>query len=519
VIPAATAPYQSATAAGDNGVAPALPSTALAGSREGLNELITLVARTIRDALAETRAAGPLPPGAPHEVLAATRALLGPAALPEYGCGPDAALYRLATALTRHGLDLSHPHAAAHLQPPPLVVAVAADALATAGNSSLDTYDSGPATLAVEGWVVEVLTRMTGWGPDAGGVFTPGGSMSNLLALLLAREYAADQCGVDTRRDGVAGLSRPVVLASEVAHFSVQRSCAALGLGETAVHPVPVDHRYRIRPDALAAQLTQLRELGAAVTPIAVVATAGTTDFGSIDPLPEIAALAAEHRVWLHVDAAYGFGALFSDRMAPLLTGLSAADSVTLDLHKIGWQPASASAVLLRDAGRFTPLNRQVAYLNPVDDALAGYDGLLGRSLQTTRRPDTVKIAATILAHGRIGLGGMIDVCHDLARYAQRRIDTEPALELVSPAQLSTVVFRYRGSRAGGDSALNSALRRRLLRSGRALIGRTEVRLDGPTAPSSVCLKLTLLNPTAHQHDIDTLLDAVLSAGRDEDQP
>jgi L-2,4-diaminobutyrate decarboxylase len=518
VIPAATAPYQPATAAGDDGAAPPIPPSALAGSREGLNELITLVSRTMRDALAETRATGPLPPGAPHEVLAATRALLGPAALPEYGCGPDAALHQLATALTRHGLDLSHPHAAAHLQPPPLAVAVAADALATAGNASLDTYDSGPATLAVEGWVVEVLAGMAGWGPDAGGVFTPGGSMSNLLALLLAREYSAGQRGVDTRRDGVSGLPRPVVLASDVAHFSVQRACAALGLGEAAVLPIAVDHRYRMRPDALATQLTQLRQLGAAVTPVAVVATAGTTDFGSIDPLPEIAALAAEHRVWLHVDAAYGFGALFSDRMAPLLAGLPCADSVTLDLHKIGWQPASASAVLLRDAARFNPLNRQVAYLNPVDDTLAGYDGLLGRSLQTTRRPDTVKIAATILAHGRAGLGGMVDVCHDLARYAQRRIDTEPALELVSPAQLSTVVFRYRGSRAGGDSTLNSALRRRLLRSGRALVGRTEVRLDGPTAPLSVCLKLTLLNPTARQHDIDSLLDVVLAAGHDEER-
>jgi L-2,4-diaminobutyrate decarboxylase len=514
VIPAATAPYQPAITSGDDGDAQAIPPSALAGSREGLNELATLVARIVHGALTVTRSAGPLPPGAPYEVLAAARDLLGPAALPEYGTGADDALHRLATVLTRHGLDLSHPHAAAHLQPPPLAVAVAADALATAGNASLDTYDSGPATLAVEGWVVDVLIRMAGLGGDAGGVFTPGGSMSNLLALLLAREHAAARCGVDTRRDGVAGLPRPVVLASEVAHFSVQRACATLGLGEAAVRPVAVDHHYRMRPEALAAQLAQL---SADTMAVAVVATAGTTDFGSVDPLPQIAALAAEHRVWLHVDAAYGFGALFSERMAPLLAGLGAADSVTLDLHKIGWQPASASAVLVRDAARFAPLDSPVAYLNPVDDTLAGYGGLLGRSLQTTRRADTVKVAATLLAHGRLGLGRMVDACHDLARHAQRRIDTEPTLELVSPAQLSTVVFRYRGSRPGSDSMLNAALRRRLLHSGRALVGRTEVRLDGPAAPPSVCLKLTLLNPTARPQDIDTLLEAVLAAGHDEE--
>jgi L-2,4-diaminobutyrate decarboxylase len=272
-----------------------------------------------------------------------------------------------------------------------------------------------------------------------------------------------------------------------------------------------------MRPDALAARLAELDDLGDEATPIAVVATAGTTDFGTVDPLPRIAELTRRRGVWLHVDAAYGYGALFSDRMAPLVEGLERADSITLDLHKIGWQPAAASAVLLRDRAGFAPLERQVAYLNPVDDAAAGYDGLLGRSLQTTRRADAVKIAATFLAHGRAGLAAMIETCHDLARCAQRRIVAEPALDLVSPAELSTVVFRYRGSRPGADSALNAGLRRRLLRSGGPLVGRTEVRLDGPARAASVCLKLTLLNPTARPEDIDELIDAVLAAGHDEE--
>ncbi|HEY6425434.1 MAG TPA: pyridoxal-dependent decarboxylase [Pseudonocardiaceae bacterium] len=511
MIPAAMAPPRPLVAPD---CAPAIPLATLAGSREGLSELSTLVAHVVSSARNTARAAGPLPPGLPQEVLNAARAILGPAQLPECGIGSDVALHRLATALTRHGLDLSHPHAAAHLQPPPLAVAVAADALASAGNASLDTYDSGPATLAVESWVIEVLIRMAGMASGAGGVLTPGGSMSNLLALLLARDHAAGRRGVDARRDGIAALPRPVVLVSAAAHFSVQRACAALGLGEAAVRAVALDHRYRMRADALAAQLG---EIDGSSTPVAVVATAGTTDFGSVDPLPQIAEVTAEHGVWLHVDAAYGFGALFSDRMAPLLAGLGAADSVTLDLHKIGWQPAAASAVLVSDPARFAPLERQVAYLNPADDTVAGYDGLLGRSLQTTRRADAVKIAATLLSHGRDGLGLMVDACHDLARHAQRRIDSEPALDLVSPAELSTVVFRYRGSRPGGDGPLNAALRRRLLRSGRALVGRTEVRLDGPAAPPSVCLKLTLLNPTARSQDIDTLLDAVLAAGHEEE--
>lgn len=489
------------------------PSRLTTSPAEHLETVTNLIAGTVTGALCDDPTRGPLPPGTPPEVLDAARAMLGPAELSEHGMGSDAALHWLATTQARYGLNLYHPHAAAHLQPPPLTVAVAADTLASAANASLDTYDSGPAALAIEGWVIEVLARLAGM-DGAGGVLTPGGSMSNLLALLLARDHAAGRRGIDVRRDGVAALPRPVVLASEVAHFSVQRACAALGLGEAAVHTVEVDHRYRMRPDALAARLG---ELSRGVTPIAVVATAGTTDFGSLDPLPEIAEVTARHGVWLHVDAAYGFGALFSDRLAPLLRGLAAADSVTLDLHKIGWQPAAASAVLVRDVACFAPLDYRVGYLNPLDDTAAGYDGLLGRSLQTTRRADALKIAATLLAHGRAGLGRMVDICHDLARHAQRRIDAEPTLELVSPAELTTVVFRYRSSRPGADSRLNAELRRRLLRSGRALVGRTMVALDGPAAPASVCLKLTLLNPAAQPEDIDALLESVIAAGHAEE--
>ncbi|MQA25542.1 MAG: aminotransferase class V-fold PLP-dependent enzyme [Micromonosporaceae bacterium] len=484
----------------------------LAGSRDGLAEVSALVASAARQARGARRPSGPLPAGRPADVLAAASAALGPETLPVDGVGAEAALRRLATLLTEHGLDLTHPSAAAHLQPPALSVAIAADLLASAGNASLDTYDSGPSAIAVERWLIGVLADLARLGPRADGVMTPGGSLSNLLGLLLARDAVALRGGVDARRHGVSRLPGPVVFCSELSHFSVHRACAALGLGEGGVRPVPVDHRRRMRPEALRELLLSL---GPDETPVAVVATAGTTDFGSVDPLPEIAEIAGSHGLWLHVDAAYGFGALFSDRLASRLTGLELADSITLDLHKLGWQPAAASVLLVSDAGAFTALDREVAYLNPADDVDAGYDGLLGRSLQTTRRPDAVKVAATLLAYGRAGLGRMVDACHDLARHAQRRIVAEPRLELVAPAELTTVVFRYCcGASSAIEDRVNGALRRRLLESGEALIGRTSARVAGPGSPERVCLKLTLLNPTAGPADVDQLLDAVLTAGQ-----
>ncbi|MDG9717262.1 aminotransferase class V-fold PLP-dependent enzyme [Streptomyces sp. DH24] len=487
------------------------PASLLASSSEGLAEVLAALTDAVDATQAARRPDGPIPAGTPADVLAAASQALGAAELPAEGLGPKAALQLLATVLVEHGIDLSHPRAAAHLQPPALAVAVAADALASATNASLDTYDSGPSAIAVERWLIGLLTRLAGLGERADGVLTPGGSLSNLLGLLLARDAAAHRRGVDAREHGVTALPGPVVFCSELAHFSTHRACAALGLGEAAVQPLPVDGRRRMRPDALAAALDSL---GPDQTPVAVVATAGTTDFGSVDPLPEIAEIAAGHGVWMHVDAAYGFGALFSERLATRLAGLELADSVTLDLHKIGWQPAATSVLLVSDTTAFTSLDREVAYLNPTDDSEAGYDGLLGRSLQTTRRPDAVKAAATLLTYGRTGMGRMVDACHDLARHAERRILAEPELELVAPAELTTVVFRYRGSDPSAADDLNGALRRRLLESGSALVGRTEATAAGPGSPKRVCLKFTLLNPTATTDDIDGLVDIVLDAGR-----
>jgi L-2,4-diaminobutyrate decarboxylase len=497
--------------------APAL----LAGARAGFAALPLLLAQATDAALGVRRPVGPIPRGVAGDVLRAAAAELGAPELPAEGVGPEAALCRIARALVCQGLDLSHPRAAAHLQPPPLSVAVVADALASASNASLDTYDSGPSAIAIERWLIGVLAGMAGLGPEADGVLTPGGSLSNLLGLLLARDAVALREGVDARRDGIAAWPRPVVFCSELAHFSVHRACAALGLGESSVRTLPTDERRRIVPGQLA---RVLRELRGAATPLAIVATAGTTDFGSIDPLPELADIARDHGVWLHVDAAYGFGALFSERLAERLVGLSRADSITLDLHKLGWQPAAASVLLVANTAAFSALGREVPYLNPSDDGDAGLDGLLGRSLQTTRRPDAVKVVATLLAYGRRGLGDMVDICHDLARHAEQRIRAEPELELVAPAELTTVVFRYRSrargeSHAGVEDGVNGALRRRLLEAGTALIGRTLVSEPGSEPPARVCLKLTLLNPTATPRDIDELLDSVLRAGREAQRP
>ncbi|GAA1166225.1 hypothetical protein GCM10009664_37600 [Kitasatospora gansuensis] len=328
------------------------------------------------------------------------------------------------------------------------------------------------------------------------------------MGLLLARDQVL---GGEVALDGLPPGVRPVILASEAAHFSVQRAAALLGLGERAVRTVRVDRELRMDPAALAGELRAAVRAGQ--RPIAVVATAGTTDTGAVDPLHPAAELAAELALWLHVDGAYGGGALLSDRLAPLLDGIARADSVSLDWHKFGCQPAAAGVFLARRAESYGSLARRAAYLNPADDEQAGYPSLLGRSLRTTRRADAFKLLVTLRTLGRKGLGALVDACHDLALTTAGAVVAAGELELHCAPVLSTVVFRYRPAGAGPAELdrLNAELRRELLRAGRAVVGRTE--LPG-TGPGRVRLKLTLLNPYATPADTGALLAAVRAAGQ-----
>lgn len=462
-------------------------STGLAGGASGPEHLRSLISGTL-DALAKGAAhrGGPLPVGGPAAVAGLVRG--AGEFLPEDGVGAHQALGDLVQAFAAGAADPADPACAAHLHAPPLAVAVAAEVAASALNSSLDSWDQAPSGTEVESRVLAALAGLAGFGAEAAGSVTSGGTESNLTGLLLAREHAS--------------AGRPRVFCSAEAHFSVARAAGVLGLGEDAVVPVPVDEQHRMDPAALRRLVAESASEGE--VPLAVVATAGTTDFGAVDPLPEIAEVAAERSTWLHVDAAYGGGALFSETLAPLLRGLDRADSVALDLHKLGWQPVAAGVLLVRSAELFAPLERRVSYLNSDDDEQAGYGGLLGRSLRTTRRPDALKMAVSLRSLGRRGFGELVDRCHDLARHAAARVRELPDLELLGEPVLTTVVFRYLPG--GNPDAANAQLRRALLDAGRAVVGRTEV--DGVVA-----LKLTLLNPHAREADVDALLDAVRAAG------
>ncbi|MFJ9579646.1 pyridoxal phosphate-dependent decarboxylase family protein [Streptomyces sp. NPDC101191] len=449
----------------------------LAGGALGPDALRPLLDTTL-DALragAEQRG-GPLPAGGPDAVAHHLREALAGPALPETGTGPDEALRTLVHALAAGAADPAHPLCAAHLHTPPLALAAAADLAASVLNPSLDSWDQAPAASALEALVSAALAAEVypaAPAPDA--LVTTGGTESNQLALLLARERH--------------GSVQAVVGAN--AHHSFHRAAWLLGLPEPVVVPAPSG---TIDLVALDEALTDL-----AGRALLVAATAGTTDAGLVDPLPEIADLCAAHGgAELHVDAAYGGPLLFSDTHRPLLTGLDRARTVTVDLHKLGWQPAAAGLLAVRDTADLAVLGHTADYLNADDDTEAGLPDLLGRSLRTTRRPDVLKTAVTLRALGRSGLGALVDACTARAQQLADLVEKTPGLELYARPTLTTVLFRPHDA----TDATVAGIRRTLLTEGRAVLGRA-------TADGRLWLKATLLNPHATPDDLAALITLV----------
>ncbi|MEV7280620.1 pyridoxal-dependent decarboxylase [Streptomyces sp. NPDC093111] len=487
-------------------------NAALAGRPEGQEQLRGLL-DTVLGALGDAalKRGGPVAAGGPEAAVAAVGEVLGGGRF--LAEEPSAErVTELFEAYARWSVDLTHPSAVARMQCAPTAAAAAAELLAASLNQSLHAWESGPFALELERRLIAEMASWVGFGPEAGGTLTPGGSISNLMGLLFSRDRALKDSG-EVSATGLAGRAvRPRILCSAAAHFSVARAAGFLGLGRSAVVKVPVDDRGRM----LADEARRIVEgFAPDEVPVALVATAGTTDHGSFDPLPELADLAAEFGIWLHVDAAYGIGALFSPKLAPLLDGLGRADSVAFDLHKFGWVPASSSVVVVRDRRHMECLDEQAVYLNPSDDEALGFTALLGTSLQTTRRSDALKMAATLLTVGREGMGAWVDACHEQARYAAGRIAATEGLELVADPLLSTVIFRCApadGTPVDDESAWNAAVRRRLMTDGRALLARTKIA--GPDGTPRVHLKLVFLNPTTTEDDIDALLADVTAAAR-----
>ena len=436
---------------------------------------------------------GPRSARTPAQLREGVRAL---AVCPLDGVDLPSVLNELGTAVWAHSVRPLDVACVAHLHPPSVVPAVVTELTIAASNQSMDSWDQAPAATEVELHLMEFLGQRIGFPSSASGVMTSGGTASNVLGLTLARSWAASKIGVDVLKSGLPDEARRWrFVASDQAHFSVQRAAAQLGLGRDAVLTVASDTTGAMDLNALDAELARLEQLE--LIPIALCATAGTTDLGAIDPLFEIAKRAQARGAWFHVDAAVAGAFVMSDKLRPRLAGIELADSVTVDFHKLWWQPFNASALVVRDVARFDLLRVRSNYLDRGDE-LDGMINLVGRSLDTSRRFDAAKVVASLRTIGQRDFASMLEHLVELNVYCAQCIDSSKDFDLLAPASAVSCVF----DAPGFSSDDLRRVQQDLLAQGVMVLGRTEIH-------GRAALKFTFMNPLATRDDVVELLAVV----------
>jgi aromatic-L-amino-acid decarboxylase len=374
-----------------------------------------------------------------------------------------------------------------------LEIGVVADALAACFDANLAVW-AGAAT-EIEGQAVRWTGELVGY-PAGGGTFTSGGTVSNLTALAAAREHALPGC----RWEGL-GTRRAAVYCSLDAHYSVARAVELLGLGGRAVRSIPVDGARRMRVDRLAAAIDA--DVAAGVVPVAVVATAGTTLTGAVDPIEAVAAVCADRGVWLHVDGAYGLPAAAVPEMRPAFAGLELAHSVSLDAHKWLYLPKACGVVMVRNsADLLASFSHEEGYL-PHERAL---EHAVDATLEYSRPFRALKLWMALRAHGADAFRDAIAENLAQARLLCAEIDARPELERAGDPQLSIVPFRHLPAGVADVDDHNARLGLALQEDARVYVA--PCRIEG-----RIYLRPCFVNYRTSKDDVRALVEVALELG------
>ena len=425
--------------------------------------------------------------------------------VPEEPMGTPEVLAHLRELTFEQSLHMGHPAYFAYITGAGTVPGAAAEFLAAGLNQCLGGYRLGPGAAEIELHLTRWLASRFGLPEGAGGMIMTGGAMANFVGLKCARDQ---RLGIEVRDRGVAAAGPVAIYASEEAHVVIRRAADMLGLGADCVRAIAVDGEQRMRVDALRDALE--RDVAAGVLPLAVSATAGTTTTGSVDPLPELAALAREHGAWLHLDAAYGGAVVLSDTLRPLLAGTEHADSIAVDPHKWMYTPQSAGCVLLRDFGHLSRSFHADASYIWMDDAVRQGIDFAMHGPQFSRGFAALKVWISLLAHGRAAYARRIEHDVALAAYLGELAGEREEWELMCPPRLSICCFRHRPRGWTGSEEELDRHNERLM---------TAIHADGRVYCSNAVidgrfgLRACIVNFRTEAEDVERLLDVAEELG------
>jgi glutamate/tyrosine decarboxylase-like PLP-dependent enzyme/Tfp pilus assembly protein PilF len=384
-----------------------------------------------------------------------------------------------------------------------------AEMLAAGLNANLGGRDQIP--LQVENQITEWMRTLFGFPETASGLFVTGTSMANFIAVVVARDA---RLGVDVRQRGVKRFTQKLTAyASTAVHGSIRRAFDFAGLGSDALRLIPVNSRQQMDLKALEKAIAADRVAG--LTPFFVAGSAGTVDTGAIDDLSGIAEVCSKNKLWFHVDGACGALAMLAETLAPRLKGIELADSLAFDFHKWAQVPYDAGFILVRNG----ELHKQAfstscAYLSRDERGMsAGSPWPCDLGVDLSRGFRALKTWATLKAYGVNALGEVINQTCELAKYLEERVLTSPELELMAPAGLNVVCFRYRFEAGDGTGVgeLQDWLNKQIV---------IELQEAGAVAPSTtqiggrLAIRAAIVNHRTGRAEMDALVEGTLARGR-----
>lgn len=423
--------------------------------------------------------------------------------LPRAGIGIAALIERIRNEVVPPSMTIGSPRYFGQFNPSPIPIAALSEFVVACLNQNAGSFLQSPVMTAIEHRVVRWLLDRVGYPEAAYGSFTSGGSTANLTALKMARDAFAPE----VRDRGASALPPGLrIYASDQVHFSLARGLDILGLGRDSLARVDSDANYRMSAKALERAIES--DLSAKRIPLAIVATAGTTPTGSLDPLPEIAEIAERHRIHLHVDAAYGGAALLSDRLRPRLTGIERADTITVDPHKWMMMPNEAGCLFVRDKAKLLgSFNEQPHYLADSADRHSVLPDYYRHGMQGSRRARAFKLWVALQAIGLDAIGAALDTHVELVRYLESRVHALPDFEICHAPDFALLCFRYAppGSSPEQADEWNRHIQRAVEASGEAWFATTVLR-------GRKVLRINIESFRTTRADIDRLLAAILAA-------
>lgn len=424
--------------------------------------------------------------------------------MPEFPTPAGSLLRQLKEDVAPYQGRTNHPRFFAFVPSPANYVSAVAEMLSAGLNTFCGNWLEGSAATVIERTTLKWLREMCGLNTSGGGILVGGGSQANLTGLAVARQVHVSGPG-QTGLPG--GLEGAVAYASDQVHSSVPRALRLLGLGPEQLVRLPSDGDYRLIPRELRQRILADRQAG--LRPFVVIANAGTTNTGAVDPLEELADLCRDEGLWFHVDGAYGAAAGLVPAGRALLAGVERADSLSLDPHKWLFQPYEIGCLLVRDEGLLEQtFSISAEYLRDVQQT-AGGANFQDLGVQLTRSFRALKLWMSLQYFGAAAFRGAVERGLQNARTVQELVESDPELELTTPAQLAVVTFRYRREGASEPTLAtwNQQIVKDMLDEGFAMVTSTALR-------GRKVLRMCTINPRTTDVDLRETLARIVRYGR-----